>query len=479
MSSFKDLHLPKPIQQTLAKMNFTELTPVQEAAIPASLKKEDLVVCAQTGSGKTLAYSLPLLSALFDNPELGGLILAPSRELARQISDVVRPFVENTKNLKMSVIVGGTDMRRQVNSLKRKPQIIIATPGRLNDHLRRKSVNLSNFSQLVLDEGDRMLDMGFAPQLEEIFKFLPEKRTTFLFTATLPNKIKSLIKDYMISPTEISIGPKSKPVETIKQKIVLLKPKAKENRLLDELNQRDGSVIIFTKTKMGTDKLSKYLNEFGFKVSKIHGDRSQGQRNKAIQDFRDGKYRILCATDVVARGLDVPHIKHVINYDLPMMDEDYVHRIGRTARNGEEGEALSFVTPHEQSAWKRIQRKYKLDNIEFEGFTEGAPSSEPRSRFERAPQYKKARSSNERASYGNRERTGEKTKRSSEDYGSERPRFKAKAKFQGQSERSEKGERSAKSDRSGSFSKKSKSKSFGGPKKGNFKPKRKRFNKGS
>lgn len=367
MTSFKDLQLPMPILQTLNKMNFVELTEVQEKSIPDATKRVDIVVCAQTGSGKTLAYSLPLLKEIFENPSKGGLILAPSRELARQIADVVRPLVESTKNLKMSVVVGGTDMRRQVQSLKRNPQIIIATPGRLNDHLRRRTVQLGNFDNLVLDEGDRMLDMGFAPQLDEIFKFMPKKRHTMLFTATLPAKVKSLIKDYMVSPKEITIGERSQPVSMVKQKVILIKPQLKDDRLVDELNKREGSVIIFSKTKVRTDKLSKYLNEFGFKSLKIHGDRSQGQRNKAIEDFRSGRSRILCATDVVARGLDIPHVKHVINYDLPMMDEDYVHRVGRTARNGATGEALSFVTPQEKLQWKKIQRKYKLEGIDSEG----------------------------------------------------------------------------------------------------------------
>lgn len=367
MKSFTDFKLPLSVQQTLKKMNFTTVTEIQNQALPYGLGSQDLVACAQTGSGKTLAYSLPLLTKIHDLPSKGGLILAPSRELAKQISDVIRPFVENTKNLKMSVIVGGTDMHRQMRSLKRNPQVIVATPGRLNDHLRRRSVNLQNFEFLVLDEGDRMLDMGFAPQLEEIFKYLPEKRHTMLFTATLPAKVKSLIKDYLYQPKEIVIGSRSQPVSQITQKVIFAKPKEKDMKLIDELNKREGSVIIFAKTKVKTDKLANLLNDYGFNALRIHGDRSQGQRNRAIEDFKNNKSRILCATDVVARGLDIPQVKHVINFDLPMMDEDFVHRVGRTARNGATGEALSFVTPSEISQWNKIAKRYKLSDVEVEG----------------------------------------------------------------------------------------------------------------
>lgn len=369
MNSFTDFQFPIPLQQTLKKMNFSTVTEVQQKSMPIALTSSDLVVCAQTGSGKTLAYSLPMLSKIFKNPTKGGLILAPSRELARQIADVVRPLVDNTVTLKMSVIVGGIDMQKQVRSLKRKPQVIIATPGRLNDHLRRRTVDLSNFEFLVLDEGDRMLDMGFAPQLEEIFKFMPEKRHTMLFTATLPKKVKSLIKDYMYEPEEIIIGERSRPVTHIKQKVIFTRAQEKEDRLVDELNKREGSVIIFAKTKVKTDKLAHFLNEYGFGALRIHGDRSQGQRNQAIDNFRNNKSRILCATDVVARGLDIPHVKHVINFDLPMMDEDFVHRVGRTARNGATGEALSFVTPMERQQWSKIEKKFKLQDVESEGET--------------------------------------------------------------------------------------------------------------
>ncbi|MCO5113566.1 MAG: DEAD/DEAH box helicase [Bdellovibrionaceae bacterium] len=366
MKSFSDFQFPMPVQQTLQKLNFTTTTEIQNEALPYAFGEQDLVACAQTGSGKTLAYSLPLLTKLFESPEKGGLILAPSRELAQQIAGVIRPFVENTRNLKMSVIVGGTDMIRQVRSLKRNPHIIVATPGRLNDHLRRRTVNLKNFEYLILDEGDRMLDMGFAPQLEEIFKYLPEKRYTMLFTATLPSKVKALIKDYLYQPKEIIIGPRSQPVSQIKQKVIFAKKQNKESLLMDELNRREGSVIIFSKTKVKTDKLADQLNEYGFNALKIHGDRTQGQRNRAIENFKNNKSRILCATDVVARGLDIPQVRHVINFDLPMMDEDFVHRVGRTGRNGASGDALSFVTPAEVSQWRKIAKRYKLSEVETE-----------------------------------------------------------------------------------------------------------------
>jgi len=359
MKSFNEMPIPMVLKKSLKEQKFIIPTEIQAVAVPLILSGVDLVACAQTGSGKTLAYSIPLFARLVQNPSDGALILAPTRELAKQISDVIRGFTKELKNLKMSVLVGGTDIRKQMKSLKRKPQIIVATPGRLTDHLYRKSLNLNNVKYVVLDEGDRMLDMGFSPQIDELFKFLPRKKQVSLFSATLPNKLKGIVDNYMFSPQEIAVGPKSQPISLIKQKAIYTTKENKEDLLIDELNSRKGPVIVFTRTREGTDVLSKSLQGIGFSVSVIHGARSQGQRNQALRKFKEGKHRILCATDVAARGIDIPTVKHVINYDLPPMDEDYVHRIGRTARNGATGEALSLLVPNDYYAWLKLQKKYK------------------------------------------------------------------------------------------------------------------------
>jgi ATP-dependent RNA helicase RhlE len=255
-------------------------------------------------------------------------------------------------------------MHKQTRALMSRPQIIIATPGRLCDHLKERGVNLSHVSTLVLDEADRMLDMGFAPQLNQILRHLPKKRQTLLFSATLAPEIEKLAVQMLHQPTRVSIGAVSRPVEKIQQSIVQLgaqpkaggKPANKNDVLLDLINERPGSIIIFTRTKHRTDRVAKFLGQYNLPVARIHGDRTQGQRNRAMDGFRSGEFRILVATDIAARGLDISHIGHVINYDLPQVPEDYVHRIGRTARAGAEGEAVSILGPEDREMWGRIQK---------------------------------------------------------------------------------------------------------------------------
>lgn len=395
MSTFQHMPLPNPLKQAFKDLNFIRPTEVQAASIPLSLKGKDLIVCAETGSGKTAAYAIPIIASLLENPKRNALILAPTRELAQQIAEVVRSLLAHTKDLKTSTLVGGADIRKQLKSLKRKPQIVIATPGRLTDHLKRKSLHLKETGMLVLDEGDRMLDMGFAPQLDVILTYLPKKRQTLLFTATLPTKVKKLAEKYLYQPESVAVGRASKPVRTIKQAVIQTTNDRKDEQLIDELNRRQGSIIIFAKTQARTDKLSRFLGQYGFAVSRIHGGRTQGQRNQAIKGFREGQFRILCATDVAARGIDVPHVEHVINYDLPMMLEDYVHRIGRTGRNGAEGEALSFVLPHDFKTWNTLARKYEIPGVELQGGSrqDRGPRSKKtgfRKKFKRQPRRKRA-----------------------------------------------------------------------------------------
>lgn len=360
MQSFSDIAIPASIKNALDKMKFNTPTPIQSAAIPIALEGKDVIACAATGSGKTAAFAIPAITMLINNPEKNALVLAPTRELAQQISEMFRQITDYCEGITMVSIVGGFDMHRQLSALRRKPRIIIGTPGRVTDHLRRRSLNLSNTGILILDEGDRMLDMGFAPQLDAILQFLPQKRQTMLFTATLPPKVKQLASQYLHKPQEVMVGNTSQPVDTVAQFAMSVPQEKKNVVLMDELNKRKGSIIVFARTQRRTDDLAMYLDDCGVDVTTIHGGLTQGKRNRAIQGFKRGEYRVLVATDIAARGIDVPAVEHVINFDLPLMDEDYVHRIGRTGRNGAKGEALSFVSNHEFGLWAAISRKYNV-----------------------------------------------------------------------------------------------------------------------
>tara|TARA_B100001248_G_scaffold262257_1_gene257032 strand:+ start:16466 stop:17683 length:1218 start_codon:yes stop_codon:yes gene_type:complete len=359
MTNFQEYPFANLLKDALERMSFTTATEIQEQAIPILLEGSDLIACAQTGSGKTAAFALPMIEKLLQSPKQQGLILSPTRELAQQIADFLRKLLEGDKKMRVALLVGGQDIRKQFRILQNKPRIIVATPGRLIDHLKRNTVQIHKVQQLVLDEGDRMIDMGFAPQLEQILKYLPTERQTSFFTATLDKKVKALAAKYLSNPKYISLN-NSLPVASIHQSAIVVKADKKMDLVLDQINERKGSMIIFLKTKHGTDKLKKYLASYNLAVDLIHGDRTQGQRKRAITNFKNGKTRILCATDVAARGLDAPNVEHVLNYDLPMQDEDYVHRIGRTARNGASGESISFVTPRERQAWNRLVKKYDI-----------------------------------------------------------------------------------------------------------------------
>lgn len=360
MNSFSDIAIVEPIKKALDKMQFNTPTEIQQAAIPIGLEGKDIIACASTGSGKTAAFGIPALNMVLSNPDKNALILAPTRELAQQISEFMRELTVYAEGITMVSLVGGFDMSRQLNALRRKPRIIIATPGRLTDHLRRRTVNLSNTGILILDEGDRMLDMGFAPQLDVILQFLPQKRQTMMFTATLPPKVKALASKYLHKPQEVMVGNTSQPVDSVAQSAIVVPQDQKNDKLIQELNNRSGSVIVFARTQRRTDALTYFLEDSGVDAVAIHGGLTQGKRNRAIQGFKHGDYRVLVATDIAARGIDVPSVEHVVNFDLPLMDEDYVHRIGRTGRNGAKGEAVSFVSHQEFGLWSAIARKYNV-----------------------------------------------------------------------------------------------------------------------
>lgn len=355
MTTFQSFNLPAFMLDSLAHMQISSPTPIQESAIPLGLAGHDILASAQTGTGKTLAYLIPIINSLMNKASSMALILTPTRELAMQVRDSVVQLIKR-QPLQAAVLIGGEPIFKQFAALKRQPRIIIGTPGRICDHLNRKSLKLQMTEALVLDETDRMLDMGFSQSLEQIMQHVPKVRQTFMFSATLPTSIIKLSQKYLTNPQRVAIGSTHQPVTQIKQEMIQTAQSEKFSRLLTELNQREGSVIIFVKTKISADQIADRLNEKNHNADAIHGDLKQRQRDQVIRAFRQNKSRILVATDIAARGIDIPHIKHVINYDLPQCPEDYIHRIGRTGRAGMEGSAVSLVTPSERHKWKAIHR---------------------------------------------------------------------------------------------------------------------------
>lgn len=355
MQNFKEMNLPQALFHRLEEQDFKTPTPIQAQAIPHALEGKDILGSAQTGTGKTAAYGVPLVTKLLENDQGGALVLLPTRELAMQVMKALRLFIGHSK-IDTALLIGGEDMGKQLRQLRMKPRLIVGTPGRINDHLTRGSLKLKFTNFLVLDEVDRMLDMGFGIQLDAIAKYLTAERQTLMFTATMPVDIEKVAKKYLVDPIRISVDADYSAATKIKQEHIKLADSDKHPRLLDELNERQGSVIIFVKTKRAADRMAEKLRKKDHKVDALHGDLRQNRRNRVIDAFRKKKYRILVATDVAARGLDIPHIEHVINYDLPQCPEDYIHRIGRTGRAGAEGVAVSFLSPSDGAKWKAIQR---------------------------------------------------------------------------------------------------------------------------
>ncbi len=354
-ANFRSMPLPSQILQVLDSMNYTIPTPIQIQTIPLALENNDIMGSAQTGTGKTLAFAIPLITHLLKDSNGSALILTPTRELAQQISDVIKKLLGHKSLIKMALLIGGESIYRQVKQLKINPKIIVGTPGRIIDHLSRKTLK-SNFSFLVLDETDRMFDMGFGVQLEKIISQLPKARQTLMFSATFPPKIEKLATKYLINPKRIFITPTINTLEKLKEETIQVKESEKYSKLLLQLKERKGSIIIFVKTKHGAEHLSNHLRKENHNSSAMHGDLKQSARGRIMNDFRNGRYQIMVATDLAARGLDVPHIQHVINYDLPNCPEDYVHRVGRTARAGADGSALNLVSFHDKDKWMAIQR---------------------------------------------------------------------------------------------------------------------------
>ncbi|MGV3278296.1 DEAD/DEAH box helicase [Rickettsiales bacterium LUAb2] len=352
--SFQSFNLSAQLMASLERLHFKKPTPVQEQTIPIILDGHDVLVSSQTGTGKTATFSVPIISKLIENTNYSALIVTPTRELASQVMKSFKDFLSQEMSLKTALLIGGEPISKQLSQLKGHINIIVGTPGRINDHLKRKSLNLAKVKFLVLDETDRMLDMGFSVQIDDIVKHIPDERQTLLFSATLPHNIIKMSEKYMSNPQRVAIGSVNSPVEKINQEIVKLREDEKYKELLSQINKRDGSIIVFVKTKYSTENIAKKLRFDKHEANAIHGDLRHSKRESIINSFRKEKFRILVATDVAARGLDIPHIQHVINYDLPQCPEDYIHRIGRTARAGQNGDALSFVTNSENEKWNAI-----------------------------------------------------------------------------------------------------------------------------
>ncbi len=355
MEKFAELELPYALNSALKKMGYEKPTPIQAKAIPLALDGRDILGSAQTGTGKTAAFGIPLVAHLMSNSKGSALVLCPTRELAMQVMGILRELTSRQKSLKSALLIGGESMGKQFAQLAARPRIIVGTPGRINDHLERGKLMLHDAKFLVLDETDRMLDMGFESQLEEMFRFMPKVRQTLLFSATLPNSIVKISKKYLVNPERVSVDATNETAKNVEIKEIKIAHSEKFGKLVEELGKREGSVIVFVKTKRGCDNLAEKLHKKDFKVRAIHGDLKQSQRKRVLQGFRDSDYRILIATDVAARGLDVPHIEHVVNYDLPSVPEDYIHRVGRTGRAGADGHSLCFISPEEADKWYDIQ----------------------------------------------------------------------------------------------------------------------------
>ena len=356
MINFEGFSLSQNLKNSLVRMNFITPTPIQISSIPIALEGKDILGSAQTGTGKTAAFSIPLVELLSRSKHGSALVLTPTRELANQVIAVIIQLLGKNNPIKAACLIGGESMHKQLGQLKSRPRIIVGTPGRINDHLDRKSLKLSDTGFLVLDETDRMLDMGFGVQIDRILKHLPLKKQTLMFSATLPDEIVRMSSKYLKNPERVSMGATNVLSIKIKQEVVHIQQEQKYNELIKQLQQRTGSVLVFVKTKHNSKNLAAKLCKEKFKADALHGNLRQSKRTTVMSAFRNKKFTILVATDIAARGLDVPHIEHVINYDLPQVAEDYIHRMGRTARAGAEGSSLSFITSNDREKWNAIER---------------------------------------------------------------------------------------------------------------------------
>lgn len=352
-SNFYGLGIAPNILSILDRFNFKIPTPIQEKSIPPAIEGKDLIGLAQTGTGKTLAFGIPMIQAALQKKK--GLVILPTRELALQVEQTFNK-IGFPLGIRTALLIGGESIYRQLQSLKRNPTIILGTPGRIIDHLQQKTLSLKEIKILVLDEADRMLDMGFAPQLKQILSSVPQERQTMLFSATMPNEIVHMAHSYMKLPLRIEIAPQGTTSAKVTQELFFMSKPDKPRLLEKLLYEYHGSVLIFSRTKFGAKKISTGIRALGHAVTELHSNKSLRQRREALDGFKNGKYRVLVATDIASRGIDVMGIELVINYDLPDNAEDYIHRIGRTARAGAAGSAISFATPDQRGDVRNIER---------------------------------------------------------------------------------------------------------------------------
>jgi ATP-dependent RNA helicase RhlE len=376
MTSFTELPLSSALQQRLATEQFIVPTPIQAQAIPLALEGKDVLATAQTGTGKTLAFLIPVIEMLQREPsqKTRVLVLLPTRELAIQVNEEYEKLRGDGLS-RAALVIGGVSEKSQIQAVRGGSSLVVATPGRLQDFISRKLIDLREIKILVLDEADRMLDMGFLPAIRRILAVLPQRRQTLCFSATLEQSVAGLVNDAMRDPIRVAVGSTLKPVESVRLQAYEVRPAEKPDVLRQLLYGEKGQTLIFARTKRGTERLAKELAREGFSVAMIHGDRSQSQRNGALNGFQQGKFQVLVATDVAARGLHVDDVTHVINYDLPKMAEDFIHRVGRTGRAGSAGLATSLVAGGEVIELRHIERalKLRIERKQVDWSTAGRP----------------------------------------------------------------------------------------------------------
>jgi ATP-dependent RNA helicase RhlE len=369
---FSELHLAPEIRRALSDRGYHETTPVQSETIPVALDGRDVVATAETGSGKTCAFLAPTLDRLHRAhvSHLAALVIAPTRELATQVAREFGLLARHT-HLRAAVVMGGESEKRQIEEIRAGAQVLVACPGRLIDYLERHIVKLDRIEVVIIDEADRLLDMGFLPQLKRIMKMVPRQRQTMMFSATMATGPEMLAREFLHNPARVTVGEKSAPPSTVRQSIYPVSLENKSKMLLEILKRPEiERAIVFTRTKSRADRIAKMLQHANIRAVQIHGDRSQGQRNAALAGFRAKRFRVMVATDLAARGLDIPDVSHVINFDLPDETENYIHRVGRTARMGKSGEAITLVTPEERVTLARLERTLgeALEREHVEGF---------------------------------------------------------------------------------------------------------------
>ncbi|MFP5238149.1 MAG: DEAD/DEAH box helicase [Acidobacteriota bacterium] len=366
-TQFSQFSISPALLARLEKNKFTTPTPVQAGAIPPALEGHDVLATAQTGTGKTLSFLIPIIERFQKMEERSGahaLVLLPTRELAMQVEKAYRMIRPNSDHM-VALVVGGMAEGPQLDTIRRGARLIVATPGRLEDYIKRRLVKLDTIKVLVFDEVDRMLDMGFQPAIARIAAELPAERQTLCYSATLEGAVRKVAQQYLKNPVRIEIGSVSKPAESVDLRAFEVSKEKKQDLLEHLLGNEQGSFLVFVRTKHGADRLARRLSRSGHAATQIHGDRTQSQRNSALRSFTDGKHRVLVATDVAARGIDVKHVAHVVNYDMPKLAEDFVHRVGRTGRASARGVASTFAMPEERNELKKIERELKVQMKRF------------------------------------------------------------------------------------------------------------------